>query len=97
MMGRSAPRPASLALQVAIRRSAPRTVLAAVQMVWSEAVGEAIAAVAEPVAERDGVVTVRCRSATWAQELVLMEGELRERLAEHLGERSPHGLKFLAG
>jgi predicted nucleic acid-binding Zn ribbon protein len=96
-MGRSAPRPASLALQAALERSVPRTDLAAAQTIWPEAVGESIAAVAEPIAERDGVLTVRCQSATWAEELSLMETELLERLGEHLGERSPSALKLLAG
>jgi predicted nucleic acid-binding Zn ribbon protein len=97
MMGRSAPRPASLALQAALERSVPGTELAAAQTIWPEAVGEAIAAVAEPIAERDGVLTVRCQSATWAEELSLMETELLERLGERLGERSPSALKILAG
>ena len=42
------------------------------QTAWAEAVGEAVAAEATPVSERDGVVTVACRSATWAQELDLL-------------------------
>jgi predicted nucleic acid-binding Zn ribbon protein len=96
-MGRRAPRPASLALRAALERGTPRTDLAAAQTVWAEAVGEAIAAAAEPVAERDGVLTIRCQSATWAQELSLMEGELLKRLAERLAERSPKALKVLAG
>ena len=96
-MGRSAPRPASLALQAALQRSAPKTDLAAAQTVWSDAVGEAIAAVAEPVAEREGTLTIRCDTATWAQELSLMEDELLQRLGEHLAEASPRSLKFLAG
>jgi predicted nucleic acid-binding Zn ribbon protein len=96
-MGRRAPRPASLALREALQRSAPSTGLAGAQTVWEEVVGEAIAAAAEPVAERDGVLTVRCRSATWAQELSLMESELLGRLSERLGERSPRSLKLLAG
>ncbi len=96
-MGRPAPRPASHALRTALERCAPRTDLAAAQTVWSEAVGEAVAAAAEPVAEHDGVLTIRCQSATWAQELSLMEGELLKRLAERLGERSPKTLKVLAG
>ena len=96
-MGRSMPRPASHALRAALERGAPRTDLAAAQTVWSDAVGEAIAAATEPVAEHDGVLTVRCQSATWAQELSLMEGELLKRLGERLGERSPKALKVLAG
>ena len=97
MMGRSAPRPASLALRETLRRTAPRTSLALVQTVWEEAVGEAIAAEAEPVAESEGRLTVRCSSATWAQELSLMEGELLARLRECLGEDSPAAIKCLVG
>jgi predicted nucleic acid-binding Zn ribbon protein len=96
-MGRRAPRPAAPALREALQRSAPSTGLALAQTVWEEAVGEAIAAAAEPVAEREGVLTVRCQSATWAQELSLMEGELLKRLTERLGNRSPRALKLLAG
>jgi predicted nucleic acid-binding Zn ribbon protein len=96
-MGRSAPRPAALALRDALDRGAPRTPLAAVQTVWSETVGAAIATSAEPVAERDGELTIRCASATWAQELSLMEGELLGRLRERLGEAAPRSLKVLAG
>ena len=96
-MGRSAPRPASLALREAISRSAPQTGLAGAQTVWAAAVGPAIAAEAEPVSERDGVLTIRCASATWAQELSLMEAELLARLRKRLGERSPRSIKVLAG
>ena len=96
-MGRPAARPASLALRAALQRIAPRTGLAAVQTVWPQAVGDAIAAVAEPVSERDGVVTVRCQSATWAQELSLMEEQLLARLREQLGDAAPSGLRCSAG
>jgi predicted nucleic acid-binding Zn ribbon protein len=96
-MGRRTPRPASIAVRTAVERSAPRTNLAAAQTVWAEVVGEAIAAAAEPVAERDGVLTIRCQGATWAQELSLMEGELLRRLGERLGERRPSSLRLLAG
>ena len=61
---------------------APQTMLAAVQSAWSATAGEAIAAEAEPVSERDGVVTVACRSATWAQELDLIGPQLLERLRQ---------------
>ena len=96
-MGRGAPRPGSLAFREAIQRLAPPTGLAAVQTVWPQAVGDAIAAVAEPVSERDGVITIRCQSATWAQELTLMEGELLARLRERLGEAAPAALRCSAG
>jgi predicted nucleic acid-binding Zn ribbon protein len=96
-MGRSAPRPAGLALREALQRGAPKTGLAAAQTVWSDAVGETIAAVAEPVAERQGALSIRCQSATWAQELSLMEEDLLRQLGEHLGEDAPDSLRFLAG
>ena len=63
----------------------PTTLLAAVQGAWAAAAGAAVAAEAEPVAERDGVVTVACRSATWAQELDLLQEELLKRLNGALG------------
>jgi predicted nucleic acid-binding Zn ribbon protein len=96
-MRRSAPRPAAIALREALKGSVPQTGLAAVQTVWPQAVGAAIAAVADPVSERDGVVTVRCQSATWAQELSLMEPQLLERLGEELGEAAPRALRCSAG
>lgn len=96
-MGRAAPRRAGPALREALDRAGPDTDLAAAQREWPRAVGEGIAQVSEPVRCRDGVLTVRCRSAIWAQELSQMESELRERLAECLAERAPSGLRFLAG
>jgi predicted nucleic acid-binding Zn ribbon protein len=54
--------------------------LAAVQEAWPGVAGEAVAEQANPVAERDGQVTVACRSATWAQELDLLQSEFLERL-----------------
>jgi predicted nucleic acid-binding Zn ribbon protein len=55
-------------------------VLARVQADWPRVAGEAVAAEAEPVAERGGVLTVSCRSATWAHELSLLGPDLVERL-----------------
>ncbi|MDQ3572215.1 MAG: DUF721 domain-containing protein [Actinomycetota bacterium] len=79
---------------------APLTLLAAVQEAWPRAVGETAAGQADPVAERDGIVTVACRSATWAQELDLLQTDLLERLREHLGEGAfgdrLSGLRFRA-
>jgi len=75
---------------------APQTLLASVQMVWDEVVGERIAAVTEVVDERDGVVTVECSSAVWAQELEMMGPRIRSRLGERLGEDAPESLRFRA-
>jgi len=85
-MGRRTPRPVSRALRAAVAPIAPATPLAAVQGAWEEAVGAKIAAEATPVAERDGVVTVACRSATWAQELDLLADQMLARVRERLPE-----------
>jgi predicted nucleic acid-binding Zn ribbon protein len=76
----SEPRRIGDALGAVRESAAPQTLLAAVQGAWRQAAGEAIAAEAEPVAEKDGIVTVACRSATWAQELDLMAPQLLDRL-----------------
>ena len=75
-----APRPVGAALRRALDLSAPTTLLAGVQRAWPEVAGAGVADQAQPVAERDGVVTVACRAATWAQELDLLQAELVERL-----------------
>jgi predicted nucleic acid-binding Zn ribbon protein len=94
MSRRRAPRPAGSALRSALERAAPKTPLASLQSVWAELVGERIAAVASPVSERGGVVTVDCSDSVWAQELDLMQAQLLERLRERLGERAPQSLRF---
>jgi predicted nucleic acid-binding Zn ribbon protein len=80
------PRPVSLALQKAIEPLAPATLLGAVQSAWPGAVGDAIAAEASPVSERDGVVTVACSSSVWANELDLLASETLEKLRSELPE-----------
>jgi len=90
------PKPLASALRAAREQAAPRTLLAAVQGRWREVAGETIAAEAEPVAERDGVVTIACRSATWAQELDLLQEEILGRLCEALPEHRPTALRFTA-
>lgn len=94
MSRRRAPRPAANAFKAALQRVAPQTPLAAIQTVWPEAVGEQLAAVAVPVSERDGTLTIECSEAVWAQELDLMQATLLERLREELGERAPEALRF---
>ena len=96
MTHRRAPRPAAEALRAALQRSAPKTRLAGVQAVWVTTVGERIAAVAEPVSEAAGTVTVACSDPVWADELDLMQEQLLERLRERLGERAPERLRFRA-
>jgi predicted nucleic acid-binding Zn ribbon protein len=90
------PRPLASALRAVRERSAPRTPLAAVQGCWREVAGETIAAEAEPVSEREGVVTIACRSATWAQELDLLQDDILRRLCDALSEHRPTALRFTA-
>jgi predicted nucleic acid-binding Zn ribbon protein len=92
-MGRRAPRPLAAAVNAALERAEPATLLAAVQRAWPGAVGEAIAREASPVAERSGVVTVACRSSTWAQELDLLRDQILARLRADLDY--PEGLAGL--
>jgi predicted nucleic acid-binding Zn ribbon protein len=94
MSRRRAPRPAANAFQAALKRAAPQTPLAAVQTAWTAAVGEQLAAAAEPVSERSGTLTVECADAVWAQELDLMQETLLERLREELGDQAPQALRF---
>jgi predicted nucleic acid-binding Zn ribbon protein len=82
---RRSPRPLALALESVRDELAPETLLADVQRVWRDVVGEAIAAEAQPTAERSGVLTVSCSAAVWAQELDLMATTILDRLNRALG------------
>ena len=84
-MRRSAPRPIADALAELRDMAEPATLLARVQACWREAVGAVIAAEAEPVSERDGVLTVACDSAVWAHEIQLLGADLVRRLNDALG------------
>ena len=97
MRARRAPRPISEAIGAALEGTGPATLLAAVQSAWASAVGEAIAREAAPVSERDGVVTVACGSATWAQELDLLRGRILAQIrAELPAPEALAGLRFTA-
>jgi predicted nucleic acid-binding Zn ribbon protein len=94
-MGRRAPAHVGEALRAALGAVEPATLLAAVQTAWAGAVGESIAAEANPVAERDAVVTVACSSATWANELDLLGDQILARLrAELPSDAALEGLRF---
>ncbi len=81
---RRGPRPLTFALDALRDELAPQTLLAEVQRVWPEAVGAAVAAEAQPLSERNGVLTISCSASVWAQELDLMGPVLVERLNGHL-------------
>jgi predicted nucleic acid-binding Zn ribbon protein len=96
-VSRSAPRPLSAALDALTGTLAPASTLARVQEVWERAAGPAIAAAARPTAEREGVLTVTCAAAVWAQELDLMASELIARLNTALDADSIRALRCRTG
>jgi predicted nucleic acid-binding Zn ribbon protein len=97
MSWRRAPRPLSFALNRVTSGLAPATILARVQGRWAEAVGELVSSEAQPVSERDGVVTVACKSSVWAQELELLGPDLLDKLNASLGDATVAQLRFKAG
>lgn len=96
-MSRQAPRPLSTIVRELASALAPASTLARAQEVWERAAGPAIAAAAQPTAERDGVLTVTCEAAVWAQELDLMATELITRLNAHLAGESIRELRCRTG
>ena len=96
-MSRRSPRPLSTALRSLTATLSPASTLAHVNEVWARAVGEAIAAEASPTGERDGVLTVTCSAAVWAQELDLMADQLIAALNQALGAESIRELRCRTG
>ena len=92
-MKRRGPRPVGMALDSVTAAIAPATVLAEVQRVWPRVAGERFARSAQPVAERDGVVTVACESAVWAQELDLLSEWVIEAVNEAIGRPAVRRLR----
>ncbi len=92
-MSRRAPRPLTTALDGLTATLAPVTTLARVQQVWELAAGPAIAAAARPTGERDGVLTVTCDAAVWAQELHMMAGDLVPALNRAIGAETIRELR----
>ena len=86
-MRRIAPRSLEAALRGFAGSSGPPGLLPRAQAAWPAAAGAQVAAEAVPVAERDGIVTIACSSALWAQELELLGADLLERLNAELDAR----------
>ncbi len=96
-MSRAAPRPLATALEQLNDTLAPASTLARVQEVWEGAVGPAVAASARPTAEREGVLTVTCAAAVWAQELDLMADAVLTGLNDALGAECVRELRCRTG
>ena len=96
MNARPGPRRLGGALSRVAAARAPRTLLAEVQAAWPAACGPTIAGNAEPVGERDGLITIACASGPWAQELELLGEELRDRIEARVGKGRVRRLRFTA-
>jgi predicted nucleic acid-binding Zn ribbon protein len=96
-MSRSAPRPLSIAVERLAGSLSPATTLARVQEVWEAAAGSAVAAAAQPTAERGGVLTVTCEASVWAQEIALLSAQLIPRLNDALGAPEIRELRCRTG
>jgi predicted nucleic acid-binding Zn ribbon protein len=96
-LSRLAPRSLAVALEGLTATLSPPGTLARVQRVWEQVAGPAVVAAATPTAERDGVLTVTCAAAVWAQELELMGPELVVRLNAALGDEPLRKLRCRVG
>jgi predicted nucleic acid-binding Zn ribbon protein len=94
---RIAPRKLATVLETLTATLAPATTLARVQEIWEGAAGSAIACAAQPTAERDGILTVTCSAAVWAQELDLMAAEVILSLNAALGDETIRELRCRTG
>jgi predicted nucleic acid-binding Zn ribbon protein len=97
---RPAPRPLAAVLGPVTAAASPQTLLARVQVAWREVAGPTLARAAAPVAEQQGVVTLACESAAWAQELELLSADLLTRVNERIapgGETPVVRLRFVVG
>jgi len=72
--------------------------LAAVTAAWPEAVGDAVSRKAWPLRlGRDGTLYVAAASATWANELSLLQDEILAALRARLDVETPSAIRFAVG
>jgi hypothetical protein len=72
--------------------------LASVTAIWPEAVGDAVARKAWPLRlARDGTLHVAVASATWANELSLLQDEILAALQARVGAECPATIRFAVG
>jgi predicted nucleic acid-binding Zn ribbon protein len=90
------PRPVAHAVEQLRHTLTPPTLLAKVQECWDRATGPSIAEEASPTSEREGIVTVGCRSAVWCAELEMLSSTLLAQLNEALPAGvQVRGLRFV--
>jgi predicted nucleic acid-binding Zn ribbon protein len=66
-------------------------------LLWDETVGPTVAAKAQPVNFRDGILTVAVTSAPWLQQLNFMKRQLVSQLNEACGEQLVQEIFLKAG
>ena len=93
---RRAPRSLAPAFEALADELAPRTRLAEIQRVWTQAVGSDMARQTRATSERGGVVTVSCADSMWAQELDLMAPLVISQLNSSLGSDPVRRLRCVA-
>lgn len=95
------PRPMAIAdLLGAVFRGKPaekRLEEGKVWLVWDEAVGKQIAARAQPVSLRDGILTVAVSSAPWMQQLTFLKQGMIDSINERLGRELVRDIYLKAG
>lgn len=97
MRHRAGPRDLRTALDRIVARTEPQTPLARLQRVWPQVVGEHVAAHAVPTAvSADGVATVTCDTAVWAQEVDLLAADLLAGVEAVLGAGTVRRLRCQA-
>lgn len=62
---------------------------------WPRLVGDDVAAHTEPVAVEDGLLTVRCDSTAWAQQLRSMRSVVLARIAEQHPQAGIESVRFI--
>jgi predicted nucleic acid-binding Zn ribbon protein len=63
---------------------------------WASIVGEETAAHAAPISVEDGVLTVKCDSTAWAQQLRIMRQTILDKVAERFPAAGIESARFLA-
>ena len=62
--------------------------------IWPEVVGDVIAAHSEAVALERGVLHVRVDGSVWAQELTMLQAQIKAGFARRLGEGAVKDIRF---
>jgi len=66
-------------------------------VLWPEIVGDVLAAASEAEVVRSGVLFVRARSTTWANELTFYKADLLQKINQQLGGKVIEDIHFKAG